>query len=533
VSERTHGIAAAGFVTAIGIFVVATLALRLPGIDHGAPRFVFHPDVMKQAMVAREFHRGATRPQMPADDIELRYYPYGASALLGRGLRLVALAAGGQPDLQPNVWQPEERWRWARRLRAFGLVVYLVCGGAVVFVIAHALGPVPGSLLALSLAADPLFVEHSLYGMNDVPLAALLALAWVLQPTQPGDRRATPLAALGAGLALGLACGVKYQGVLGLVFPVLALRVPGSRPSRAIALLLGIVAGLWCTTPLLFEQPRSFGGGLFAFLTWQTGVTGLELSVAEKVSGNSRWLVELFGSQPASWLLLAAPMGLRWRAGGLGPPVVDLVSGLVFVGGLLALLVGSRDLMRGADLLPAIPIATAIALHALGRGETPRDARFRAIALLLAVPVGFQLASGIAVARAFTRPDTRLRALAWLHEHAPAGTRVVAERYTIPDGPTPWRVTRARYLFERPARGPLARGEFDLLISSSLAADRFSDPRSRFADEEAGRFYAQLERDFPLVAELTERPLDFAHPRITIRRGPGTRPATDRSPSDE
>ncbi|MGH7818806.1 MAG: hypothetical protein ACREQ9_03460, partial [Candidatus Binatia bacterium] len=75
--ERTSGSLAR--LAIVGFVVAAGATVRWVGIDQGAPSLIFHPDVAKQAIVARAAYRGERSPTVYfRGDTAHRLYPYGA-----------------------------------------------------------------------------------------------------------------------------------------------------------------------------------------------------------------------------------------------------------------------------------------------------------------------------------------------------------------------------------------------------------------------------------------------------------------------
>ena len=64
--------------------VAAACAVRLTGITHGSPKWIFHPDVSKQAYFAGRVHAGEDNPRLLADPMDeegfqLTLSPYGTA----------------------------------------------------------------------------------------------------------------------------------------------------------------------------------------------------------------------------------------------------------------------------------------------------------------------------------------------------------------------------------------------------------------------------------------------------------------------
>lgn len=492
------------------------LVVRVIGIDHGRPTWVWHPDVAKQSQVAEHIFQGDLElTELFGGDVQRTLYPYGTSVMLGHAMKVRATWAGFDRVLGSH------RWFWAYRLRWLAVILFMGAVLAALFGVRRgwtAAGALAASLL---MVLEPGAALDSHYGMNDVPLAALLLLAWVGSLYMPEEPVRLPWASVLTGFLLGLAFGVKYQAVLAGIFPLAAwIRMSREREGAGLVLsLLGLgtagVAGMLYASPLLRSDPWLFITQLPAFMQWQTNIMETPLPFSEKVVRNlvavaylllKGHVLLLIGAGYGTWAIVRDPKR-RWL-------VTSVVSAWLFTLLLLAVVVTGRDIVRANDLLPVWPLLAL--LFGLGlSAPQPRRIRRGAVLLAVALIAVFGTRTFLDVA-ALARPDTRERARTWCLDQAPPGSLVLRERYTLALEQPQLREQVTRYLASREVRGVIRRGEPDFLVSSSLAYDRFYDKKLPYFDPDVQAFYEALPRYYQLVAEFTDRRLPFAHPVIRI-----------------
>ena len=87
--------------------LLAGLAVRMIGIHHGAPRYIWHPDVSKQVQMAIEAYSKTPNPrEYFNDDVRLALYPYGSSILLAKAMQIRS-ELGGRAAVEKK-----DRWLW-------------------------------------------------------------------------------------------------------------------------------------------------------------------------------------------------------------------------------------------------------------------------------------------------------------------------------------------------------------------------------------------------------------------------------------
>jgi hypothetical protein len=508
---------------AILIPLLLALLVRLVGLNHGEGVHVYHPDMSKQLRVATKVCTGQDNVvRMFKGDHRMELYPYGTSMLVGRAAWWAALVRGAP-------WQKHDLWPWAMVFRSFVLLTVLGSLALLLICLRPAFGSGLLSLAGVLLAVEPLHAELSHYGMNDVPMVSLLLVVWLAALAMERDRAGLSCYSLAAGFVLGLAFGIKYQALLGGVFLAVAWLLHARRLGWAwlarsvVAAAVGGLAGVWATCPMPFQETEHFFRWFPEFMQWQANITGQNFTLGQKLRNNlpgllmgllehGRWLLWV----PAGWTmarLLRRDTGLQER--------YLIGSALAFCAVLVVALTASRDLVRENDLLPRLPFLLLAAVWAAVRLRPPLARRAVAAAC-----VAFAAASALESGQdslALARPDTRAAALAWCNANIPAGAVLRREQYTVTPGTQV--VDRvSRYLVSPEIQQIIDAGEFDYLMTSSLAHARFFDKHFHGETEAARAFYRGLPGRFEEVASFSDRELMFAHPTIKVYRKRGVSP---------
>ncbi|MGH7822787.1 MAG: hypothetical protein ACREQ9_23765 [Candidatus Binatia bacterium] len=124
--------------------------------------------------------------------------------------------------------------------------------------------------------------------------------------------------------------------------------------------------------------------------------------------------------------------------------------------------------------------------------------------------------TSIADALAFSRPDTRFRAREWCRRNLVPGSRVLGERYVLSVDRRDLREAAFRDFTSAKTHKAIGQGVYDVVITSSLAHDRYFDALSPEYNPGAQSSYRLLRERYVVLAEFRDRRLDFAHPVITI-----------------
>ncbi len=217
--EHSRGRPTVALAAVLVALAALAAALRLWGIRWGLPDAThllsYHPD---------EFHslRGALA--LAAGDPNPHFFNYGSlylylvaiaclwhDSVLGQADLLSALLKGTEAHAEMAAWILDAR------------IVTVLCAVATVLVVFLAgkrlFGLWGGVAAGASLAVAPLHVLHSHYATVDVPLALFVALCVYVSIGL--TQRRTWRGCLLAGAAAGLAAGVKYNGGLVVLVPVL------------------------------------------------------------------------------------------------------------------------------------------------------------------------------------------------------------------------------------------------------------------------------------------------------------------------
>jgi hypothetical protein len=524
--------------TLVAAVVVAGSVVRIIGLHHGQGRILFHPDVRKQALVVREIRRGNLKiSRLFKRDYQLTGYPYGAAHLTGRVIRWLSPGK----EIRKRLLE-QSLWKWAVYLRYFSVATIMAAFAVAGVALAKELGWAAAVLTSFLLVLEPLNVQYSHYGMNDVPLVAALLLAWLCSGGMHRESARLPLFSFFCGFCLGLGTGIKYQAVLGAVLaavPWLAcLRSKGWRwaVASALALLLGAAAGMACTMYLLMTEPDHFFEAVPKFMAWQSHI----LTVDEPLFAHARdgmlprnalWLARLFLAR-GLWVLLP---GALWALHRVLPGKKDephhvrgmVMSALLFCLVMAATLVISREKMRENDALTIIPFLTVISglmLSRLLRARHSFPARVAATAALPAMTVLLVVfgVTSVMDSLALSRTDTRRLAREWCRANLPIGSKVVSEYYTLPVRKEGVTDIKTIYLCTGRGQEKILAGEADYLVASSLSHSRFFDRLSPYFDLDFQVWYEDLGERHERVAVFRDRELLYAQPVVTVyaRRSP-------------
>lgn len=341
----------------------------------------------------------------------------------------------------------------ARLLVPMRLVSVALSVGTVVLVmrLARRIGPRslgPYDRRAISLAAGLFFavdvasVRDAHFAVSDQPLMFLFV--WMMLAIARGMDRGRLVDFLSCGIAVGLAIGTKWTGLTFAIIPVLALAIrfrrDGLSPSNFSALLLGVggaMAAFLVTNPTFIASPQPFLDGI--------------ASQTMRYDPNTPRAFTIFTEAPIELgltrhLRVSLPFALGWPAtllafGGtvmcLGPwarrgGAPTFLVGLWSV--FFHVVVAGRTTMYfvrySLPIHPTLCIAAALALvlgtkalvarwHARRVLAPSLQARHHHVALLAAVAL-FTIEPtlrSMEIVSAMHTPETRERALAYVHEH--------------------------------------------------------------------------------------------------------------------
>jgi len=503
------------------LLLLSGLAVRCIGIRHGeADRMVYHPDVAKQSLVARfAINHPPHIRKIFHDDFRKTLYPYGSAILLSRTVHTLSMLTGKTQFLFSH------RYYWALWLRYLSVISILLGTGVLIGVLRRHLGGAVAALAGILLLFEPINVQLSHYGMNDVPLLAFLFLTIAAALQMPRER-SLPLFSLLAGLAAGIGFAIKYQGILALIFPgifwLYLVRDKGPRWAIAslVAVGVGFLAGSLPLSPLLVHDPAYFFSTFPTFMNWQTHIMGEAIPMGLKLRTNLTAMMDI-SLQQGHFLLWGGGLwaGIHAFRHRREPEIAaPIFSILLFCGLLLLAMLFSRDLVRVNDLMPVFALfIVAAAFPAAEYLTSPHPAGRRMPLLIPASMLAllFLLVS-LQDSLALRHPDTRIRARQWCDEHLPPDSVVASEMYTLPPTRPDLTVHKIRYLSDPLVQSALQQQQVDVLLTSSLASSRYANHGSPFYSLEAQASYQALFSQYVPVATFSDRPLYHAHPKILV-----------------
>ncbi len=497
-------------------------SLRLIGIGHGRPDMVYHPDVAKQTLVAiRTCNNNVTAHRIYKDDFRRTLYPYGTAIIMAKTIKTISTIRGNG-DLKRV-----HRWNWALYMRYLSSIMFLASAILAIWFLWRRAGIIPALLTGLLLVAEPINSQYSHYAMNDVPLSATLIMVWIFSALMQKEKTYIPIFSLLCGLTLGIAFNIKYQAVLGGIFPLVAWILLTKKKSwhwllASLATVgIGGIIGLLWTNPLLRTEPGYFFQTLPEFMHWQANIMEEEISLKTKLVRNIALLFHYL-SVTGVFLVLAGPVWAIYAI--LKKKITDndripVISATVFSIVMTLLFIVSRDFFRENDLIPilAFCILTTAFLMAkiLPKSIKPTLKNIPALAIYacIIITVSAFTITSLLDSRALSRTDTRLLASQWCHGNIPVESIVMRERYTLGMNKEGVTEHRCRYIGTNYKR-------FDFIITSSKAYKRFYEKHSPYYDESAQKIYNDINKNWKKIKVFHDRELYFAHPVITIFEKP-------------
>jgi len=501
--------------------LLAGLAVRLIGLRHGETgQMVYHPDVAKQSLVAQYVYRGDCNiRKIFRDDFHETLYPYGSAVLLGEVARM-AHTLTGKPKLHHM-----HRFYWALWLRYLSVASILFGTAIMIWTLVRHLGEKAAALAGLLLLFEPVQVQMSHYGMNDIPLLAFLYLTLAAAWAMPGEKR-FPLYSLLAGLTAGMAFAIKYQGLLALVFPGLfwlfLVREKSIRwaASSLLAVGAGFLAGCLPLSPLLLHDPETFFTTFPIFMEWQTHIMGEAIPLGTKLQTNLYALasISLHHGSVLLWGggIWAGLHAIRHRR---EPRIAaPLFSVLLFCALLLTAMIFSRDLLRENDLIPIYALLIMATAFPAARflSSSPSRARRALFWALFVIQALVFVSFSIQDSLALRRTDTRVLAREWCEQNLPPKAMLIWEMYTLQPEREDLGCFRARYLSDLLPHQAIENDQVQYLITSSLASSRYAYRGSPFYSRDTYDAYADLFSHSRLQASFRDRPLIYAQPDIDI-----------------
>jgi 4-amino-4-deoxy-L-arabinose transferase-like glycosyltransferase len=490
--------------------VLLGLGLRLWGVDAGAP---FRMGVDEPVIVSNALRMIRT------GDFNPYFFDYG-------GLTLYLHAAVGTFAFMAGAM--EGRWShldavWEGDLLVAGRTATALLGAltvVLVFRIGLRWGVTVALIAALAMAVMPAHVREAHFILTDTPLTLFITLTLLLS-IRAAEQQRLPALAL-AGLAVGLATAVKYNGVVALLMPALvAARLP---PGRRLAGLTAAVAAwaagfLLCAPYTVLDLPAFLNGMALLMQSYNE-----HRPLSEAMSNYLAYLRNWFtwpGVLP-SWvgyvalLMVAAGfvvMLLRAQARPQRDAAV-LVIGFTFV---YFWFLSTQSLQYGRYLLPigpmlAVGLAAGVgALAGRAHRRWHRAAIWAGILLLLLPPT----AQAISWNRTHVLTTTAEQAAQWLLSQAAPGDRIVVEASLI-HLPPRFPVTRTNSLIARTAEEYQRDGVAYLVANSNQSSRYYADPATQADHIAAHRTLLALTRPVATFVPDKRHP----GPTITILRVP-------------
>lgn len=420
------------------LFVTALLP-RLLGLRWGLPNaehwYSYHPDERQivEAVAQLDFLNGDFNPNF-FNYPSLYTYFVALAYLLQSTLGLAQTTVPGVtwPILQDVIF--------------CGRIVTAILGALtapLVFLIAQRIrGRIFGIVAALLMALCPGHVQHSHFATVDVPATFFIALSIYLSLRAIScDRYATrPKYFVWAGLAAGLAAATKYNAVLVLIVPLVALWMerPARFPKYFGATVAAAIGGFLIGCPFSVLSFGEFWGD------GQNTGFGYELLVHPRQgsgevfqqTGNGWWYHAIYNLP----FVLTAPIVVLSLIG-LLLSFRDTRSKYFVPLAVFALLyflaIGTSQVRFLRYTLPMVPVLCIFATLAieqlatrLARTEIPAPKYFGRVA---ALPIGVVLVGALNVVWPFVSLDARDDAAQWLRTNAPQNATIA-----LPSPPWFW-----------------------------------------------------------------------------------------------
>ena len=357
---------------ALAAVLGTALVLRLVGIEYGLPFPLLNPD--EASIVPRAWH------MVHGGGPDPRWFDY--------------------PSLLLYVFAPFQAWHAAPSYIDARLVIACLGVGTVAaawWLGLRAYGRAAAAVAAAAVAVETTHVAYSHMAVTDVPLTLGIAVALALMVTGRIEL---------AGIAAGLACGVKYPGAFLLVPLVVAGWGQGARLARGFALA---VVAFAASTPFFFvDLGQATGDAWRVQRRAHEGWLGFEHDSAAPLAFLDR-LWSGFGPILALALLgLLVALVRRRRA--------DLVLASFALAYFASLMALHAHFVR--YVLPLVPPLAVLA------------GRVKALVPVALALLAFPLAWSIQDDLRLTRTDTRVLAHEWIDRHLPKGARIAVDPST-------------------------------------------------------------------------------------------------------
>jgi len=498
---------ATGTHLALGLVLALAFALRFWGLAFGLP-YVIQPDepsVERRALLM--WLHGDLNPHYfiyPSLDYDLQAAWAWA---VGHAAGLFA------PDVPRHPWSHQPVYYFAGRLLTALLGTLTVL---VTYLTGRLLSPRLGLTAALFLAVAAQHVQQSHYITVDAPTALFTAMtAYFALRALRRQGQGHDIAL--AGIAAGLAAGVKYNAGIALALPLVAILLWRGRPwpqrAREAAVATALCALTFLlTTPYAVLDHVSFLRDLRTIsMHYTSGHPGAE------GSGNAVWYIAYLGATgllPPLTLLALSGLGVvvaRYRRAGL---VL-----LAFVVPYYVLLC-STVVRFDRNLLPLLPFAALLAAASAEAIVPPLALRLRnhvaaSIVVLGVAAAPSAYAAGVADFTV-THPFSEQVAVAWADAHLPRGARVAIENWegdAFAQSSHGYRIEQFSSLAAQTYDRFRAQG-FRYLVADSWTDGAFLSAPARYPLQVAR--YRKLYRRARLLVRITGAPPARPGPTMSI-----------------
>jgi len=390
-------------------FFLAALFLRLGGIGWGLPTEYRHQSLHPDELLIKEWadNRPYFRPG---------FYNYGT-------LYLTALKAGADMGRSYG-WVREgegvAQWQTDRDIHLTGRVISCIAGAlAVAFVFATVLcfaGVLGAALAAFAMAFAPGHVVHSRFQTSDVLATMLIAAAVffaVRLATSEGNRRSDMLA---CAVAIGLAAGTKYTGILLLLPLILLLGWSGQRRWIIPAILVTACAFVFATPGILLESDRFWSGFTYELAHSAAGHGIVFASTPSGFIVHLNNLMEAFGVLA----LLSGISGLAWAI--THKHRWALAMAVFFL--LYYFVIGRAEVKFLRYVFPLLPLLAIGVGYAVAEAHK-RGGWMRVVPAVALLAIGFSLAmrqGAMPLTALMQIKDPRDQTASWLNEKHPKET---------------------------------------------------------------------------------------------------------------
>ncbi len=467
--------------------VLLAATLRLPSINYDLP-YIFQPDEPVVIHISREI--------FVSGDLNPHFFDYPSLIFYTNALAYTPLYLSGRLtgafDARDDIMKFDFLTMGAAKTPQPAAVVLnrsvsLVVGLGTIILL-YAIGcalydrATVGLLAALFLAVWPQHIYHSSIVTTDAMVTFFIVLTFFMAALifRQGKTRYY----VGAGLAVGLAAGTKYNGaMIALVVPLAHFLRAGWRGWRDVRLYaIGIVAVLTflLTTPYaILDYPAFRVAFLNVIRHYDGGHAGME-------GDTLAWYITFLWTTTT----VTAPLAIVQIGRGLWQRSKQTLL-LAAYPVAYFIFISRFEVRNDRTILPIIPFLFLLAavilvdLAVLARRAPGRMTRGVSIALFAALfmalviyPAGMALRTNQRLAQ----EPIQVTATNWINDNLEPGARIVVEAYAPYLDATVFDITAFNNLAENPTEWYVAQG-FDYLIAASGMYGRYLNDQERYPDE--------------------------------------------------